>query len=255
VRIIQFSDPHLIPSVGEKFLGVDTFVTLRSSVEKAMSLTPLPDAFFVTGDIAESGDAETYARFRDLFAENVIPVFTVPGNHDDFEVMKEVFHGSKIETVDHFVLGDSLCIFLDSHIPNQGYGALGPEILQRVDFLLHTYSRKAVIISLHHPPFSPCPAPGCKLQGEEELMDILQKISQPVVILSGHLHRGVDESLGHVRLLTGPSTFAQCQHPTEGQNVNFNDFYASHQMDISRQGFRVLDFLNDGNIRTEIVWN
>ena len=86
-------------------------------------------------------------------------------------------------------------------------------------------------------------------------MQILGNSSHPVTILSGHLHREIDETHDHIRLLTSPSTFAQCQHPIEWQNVNLNDFWESHQMDMTRQGFRVLDLSEAGKFQTEIHWS
>jgi Icc protein len=254
MRIVQITDTHLIPHVGEKFLGVDTFLTLCKAVDKARSLKPQPDAFVVTGDIAEGGDAATYHRFREIFEEYPIAVFVVPGNHDDERVMAEVFRGSNIQTVDHAVIGECLCIFIDSHVHQKSHGFLNMASLQRVEALLKIHADMPAIISLHHPPFSPCPAPGCKLQGEDELMQILRTSSSPIAILSGHLHREIDETQGNIRLLTSPSTFAQCQHPIDGQSVDLTDFWGSHQMDMTRHGFRVLDFSEADKFQTEIHW-
>ncbi len=254
MRVVQFTDTHLVPQVGGKFLGVDTFSTLRRAVDKARSLSPLPDAFFVTGDIAEDGDAATYRRFGEIFLDPSAAVFAVPGNHDEKIVMEEVFRGTNIQTADHAVFGDCLCLFLDSHVHKKAHGFLSEKILKRAEQLLKIHSGKPVIVCLHHPPFSPCPAPGCQLRNEKELMQILQNTSSPVTILSGHLHREVDETQDHVRLLTAPSTFAHCEHPVEGQDVNLNDFWESHQMDMTRQGFRVLDLSKDGKLQTEIHW-
>ncbi len=254
MRIVQFTDTHLVSDSGEKFLGVDTFLTLSLATEIAMSLTPLPKVMIVTGDIAERGDSATYSRFREIFEPLSVPVYVVPGNHDDDLVMKNIFHGSNIKSTDHVVINDHLFIFVDSHVKAKPHGFLSAETLANVENLLKTHADKPVVISMHHPVSSPCPALGCQLQNESELLQALKHTHQVVTLLSGHLHKAIDESMGSIRLLTTPSTFAQCEHPEDGQYANLNSFWETHKMDTTRRGFRTLDFQDSSLFKTEIHW-
>lgn len=254
MRIVQFTDTHLIPDIGEKFLGVDTFLTLREAVEITKSLDPLPSAIIVTGDLAESGDAATYRRFREIFELLPIAVFVVPGNHDNELAMDDVFRGSNISCADHALIGRCLCLFLDSHVKGKPHGFLSAGTLKNIEALLKAHADKPVLVSLHHPISSPCPSLGCQLQNENELLQTLKHAAHPVTVLSGHLHREVDETKGHIRLLTSPSTFAQCEHPITDQNINLNDFWATHKMDMTLRGFRVLDLLESGQFKTDVHW-
>jgi len=254
MRIVQFSDPHLLPARGETFLGVDTFLSLQKAVQLTQSLNPLPDAIFVTGDIAERGDAKTYQRFRDVLAAQPLPVFVVPGNHDNEEAMAEVFAGSHISFPRHAVLKDCLCLFLNSQVKEKSHGFLSMSTLQEVKELLKGHTTNAVLVSLHHPISSPCPALGCQLENETEFLAVLAESARPVTVLSGHLHREVDVTKGQMHFLTSPSTFAQCIHPTAEQQLDLNDFWASHKMDTTQHGFRILDRLPSGEFETSIHW-
>ena len=45
----------------------------------------------VTGDVAESGSAREYERARELLAPLPMPVYALPGNHDDPDVLRTHF--------------------------------------------------------------------------------------------------------------------------------------------------------------------
>ena len=60
----------------------------RRPCGRCSTLTPLPDAVLVSGDLAEHGTAAEYERVRELLAPLPMPVHVLPGNHDDRDVMR-----------------------------------------------------------------------------------------------------------------------------------------------------------------------
>jgi len=254
MRIVQFTDTHLIPTKNGKLYGIDTYASLRLAFTKAMDLAQRPDAVFVTGDLTEDGARETYLRFKEIFEDSKLPVFVTPGNHDSIEVMKEVFAEGNIKVAFHAVFGEWVGIFLNSQAAGKAHGVITGDDMSAMEKVLSSAKGKSAVISFHHPPGSSCPAAGCKLKNADELAEFLRPYPEVKLILAGHLHMDVDQEYGNLRVLTSPSTFAQCVHPHVEQNANLEDFWASHRLDHSRQGFRIVDFFSSGIFSTELCW-
>ena len=94
MRIVQLSDTHLMPG-GAPFREIaDTSAALARAAETIAGLAervgPI-DLVLVTGDLVEEGDAESYARFRDLTSGISAPIAAIPGNHDDREELRAAF--------------------------------------------------------------------------------------------------------------------------------------------------------------------
>src|SRR4051794_38072646 len=67
--ILQITDLHVLPSTGQRLLGVDTAASLDAVLSAALAERS-PDALIVTGDIAhEPGDA-AYARVSETIARH-----------------------------------------------------------------------------------------------------------------------------------------------------------------------------------------
>ena len=47
---------------------------------------------------------------------------------------------------------------------------------------------------------------------------------------------------------------SQVTHAQLGESVDHEDFEACHRVDGTKHGYRVLDLLPDGEIRTEVNW-
>ena len=60
------------------------FATIASLARRtAAAFTPLPDVVIITGDITDTGQEAEYANVSAILARTLsIPVFVVPGNHD-----------------------------------------------------------------------------------------------------------------------------------------------------------------------------
>jgi 3',5'-cyclic-AMP phosphodiesterase len=235
MKIAQLSDTHLLPEVGRRLHGVDTFETLTIAIERAMSL--LPDAILITGDLAEDGSEGSYLRARKLFERFEVPFFLSVGNHDDRDVMQAVFSGSNARLEASTILGNWVVVFIDSQVPGKSHGFISPEAILEVERAAG--SRRSCLIALHHSIVSDCPSSGCRLVNGEEFAEVLVRHSSIKVVLSGHLHQSFERELGHVKLLGAPSTFANCEHPKE-LAANTEDFWSSHRLDTSSRGFRLL---------------
>lgn len=81
--LAQLSDLHV--GTGEDFLGglMDTTAALHRAVAHVLSLPTVPDAVLLTGDLTEHGRAAEYACLAAALRPLAMPVYAVPGNHDD----------------------------------------------------------------------------------------------------------------------------------------------------------------------------
>ncbi len=254
LRIIQFTDTHLISDEGVTLHGVDTYRSLKHCVEKAFILSTSVDAIVVTGDITEDGLEKSYMRFREIFENTQASVYVVPGNHDNRSNMQNIFEGTNIHITNQAHLGEWLLLFCDSQVLGESHGYLPDSELVNIRSLLTKYSEKYALLSLHHSMKFSCPSFGCMLQNEDAVIETLANFKNMRLVISGHVHTEFENKHAHLQLLATPSTFALCHHPSLHHNMDINDFWASHTLDQSKQGFRTLDLLSDGTFKSEIHW-
>ena len=161
-RIIQISDPHIVPNGQLAYGQVDTAATLASSVKTVNRLLPenAPlDMAIVTGDITDFGTKEEYQLFHEIMEPLKLPYRAIPGNHDNVVNMRACFSDQSwmpstgpINWTIEF--DDLVLIALDSSIPGQAHGHLSEETLS---FLVNTLERQnglPALVALHHPPIT-----------------------------------------------------------------------------------------------------
>src|SRR6218665_1420008 len=88
--IAQLSDPHM--GTGPAFLGgrMDTLAALQRAVAHVLTLAPQPDLVLLTGDLTEHGRPAEYEAVAAALRPLPMPVYAVPGNHDDPAVAQRV---------------------------------------------------------------------------------------------------------------------------------------------------------------------
>lgn len=211
--IIQISDLH-IKREGELSYGVvDTAAMLRRCVAHILASKPRPDLLLVSGDLVDSGSAEEYATLRRLLAPLGVPVYVIPGNHDDRAALRREFADqpwlSQWEpfiqySIDAWPLR---IVALDTVIPGDEGGRLCDERLAWFDATLAAEPRKPTLVMMHHAPFRTWIAGMDRhgLEAPEAFGAVIAKHSQVERILCGHLHRHIEARLGRVPVSVCPS--------------------------------------------------
>ena len=89
--IAQISDIHLstLKSPCEEIYH--TAEHLARAVAHLNALVPRPDVVLATGDLVERGEAEEYERLHQHLEPLRMPVYLIPGNHDDRVTLAHVF--------------------------------------------------------------------------------------------------------------------------------------------------------------------
>src|SRR5690606_5435695 len=101
VLVAQITDLHLPDRVGERVAGVDTDESLGKVLGVMRAGLPRrPDLILASGDIADTGAASAYRRFRQYMDETRTPAFGIPGNHDDPAALSDVWRGHLPQWVD-----------------------------------------------------------------------------------------------------------------------------------------------------------
>ena len=214
--IAQITDLHIMPR-GELLQGrVDTASYLELGVKKLLSLKPRPDVVLITGDLVDNGRAEEYRLLREIIAPLMMPVYVIPGNHDDREVLREEFadhsylprEGFLQYAIDDFPVR---LIALDTVIPMRTEGELCAERLAWLKSSLDQSAKKPALIFMHHPPFETGIAhmDNYGLVNPNEFAAIVEKYPQVQRIVSGHVHRAIQAQFAGTLALTCPGAAHQ----------------------------------------------
>ena len=259
LRAVQITDIHLQAEDGAELYGVDTAKTLQNIINQIKCLAPTPDLLIATGDLAEDGAIKTYNRLSILLSSLNMPIYTLPGNHDDLVNMKLCLNAGQSHYKQHAMVGNWGFVFINSQVVGESHGLVSVEELLRIEGLINSMGDRFILLALHHPPKQVCPSLGCQLHNSEELMSLLDQHENVKVVISGHTHNEVNHSDKHYQQLTTPSTFAHVTHAQwgemrEGQPVNYEDFWQCHELNGELQGFRTLDLYEDGHVETRVHW-
>lgn len=214
--LIQISDTHILPP-GEILYGsIDTALRLAETVQKINRMQPSPNAVFFTGDLVEDADETGYEHFIKLIAPLKMPVYVIPGNHDNPKLMLKIFAGTT-----HFPASEGTYQYAVEDFPfrilalnSQSDGTELPEFNEaKLSWLKDQLSRskKPVLIAIHHPPMTT----GIELidmggsgwfQG---IKSVLAEHSQVKLVICGHCHVDLCGRIGQVPVYMAPANSHQ----------------------------------------------
>lgn len=210
--IVQLSDLH----IGADWVAFDPLERFRACVAAVRCNTIAPDAVIVSGDLAEHGSADEYAPVQAELARLNVPVYVVPGNHDDRSTLRRCFDlpGADAGPIHYAADVDQLrLIMLDSTLPNEARGDLDRARLDWLEAALQETPARPTIIVMHHPPVRTgvpvFDAIGLAENAQRELAAILGQHRQVLAVVAGHLHRPITGFLADTAALTAPSAYAQ----------------------------------------------
>ena len=222
--IAQISDLH-VGRRGERLFGhIDTGERLRYCVE-AISRLPLPpDALVASGDLVNRGTAEEYGFLRELLAPLSMPVFLMPGNHDERSALRAAFFDHHyLPAQGHLcystVIGELRLIMLDTVVPGQDRGALDTLQLEWLEREL-TEKDGPVVLFMHHPPCETGIAYmdriGVAADDAARFGALVARFGQVQRVCCGHVHRAIATRwCGTLVGVCPSSAFQYCADPRE----------------------------------------
>jgi 3',5'-cyclic AMP phosphodiesterase CpdA len=205
--LVQISDPHLGATWGG---DADPDARLASTVAAVRELRTRPDAVLVSGDLADHGSAEEYARGKELLGSIGAPVHVLPGNHDDRAELRRAFGLADLNRAED--LGPLRLVCLDSTIPGEDGGQLDAGWL---DAALAEAPDTPTIVAFHHAPLvtgvPEADEIGLPNADRQRLADVLARHAQVRCLAAGHIHWVMFGSLGGRRVVVAPSTYVQAR--------------------------------------------
>jgi len=218
MHIAQITDLHVMARDRLFYNRVPTNAQLAQAVAHINSLDPRPDIVIASGDLTEHGRAEEYDLLRELLADLIPPVFVIPGNHDQREVLLKAFAGEgympapdapfvnyAIDTLPLRLIG------LDTTVPEHHHGLMCEQRLRWLDDTLSARPDSPTLIFMHHPPFRTgvqwMDASG--LHGGRMMEEVVRRHRQVVRVACGHIHRPIHVAWGGTIASTSPSTCHQ----------------------------------------------
>jgi 3',5'-cyclic-AMP phosphodiesterase len=217
--VAQISDLHVGRPGDLAYRRFDTAQRLARCIEHLMGQRPVPDVVLATGDLVDAGNEEEYRRLQKLLAPLKMPVYLIPGNHDDRDALRSAF-------ADHAYLGhigEPVCycvaehplrlIALDTTVPGETGGALDRRQIDWLAEQLDVAPRQPALIFMHHPPFKTGIATmdeiGLDATGAAHLGAVVWRHPQIALLTCGHVHRGIQVRWNGTIASVCPSTAYQ----------------------------------------------
>jgi len=243
VRVLQITDTHLFSGSDGCLLGLNTERSLQAVLAAVAQRQPPADLVLATGDLTHDGRDSAYRRFFRHMNAIGLPVYCLPGNHDEANALRQAHDAGRCRFVEHAFHDDWHFIFLDSTLPGREGGHLSPSMLAALDGHLQAAPAAHTLVCLHHQPVPM----GSRwldtmaVDNPEDFFAIIDRHPQVRAILWGHVHQELSTRRGEVLLLSTPSTCIQ-----------FLPNSSSFALDTTAPGFRWLELYPDGRIDTGI---
>ncbi|TDC56389.1 phosphodiesterase [Actinomadura sp. KC345] len=262
--IAQLSDIHLAAGRdGRVDDGSGPVRALRAAVSSLLSLPARPDAVVLTGDLADGGLSAEYARLHALLSPLPMPVYPMPGNHDDRDEMRKAFKdhpavagigGAPQSPVQYAVdVAGVRLVCCDTTVDGHPHGHMSEDRLAWLDRTLRDAPDTPTVVATHHPTFPI----GIRFIDDMRFVDpagfasVISRHRQVVRVISGHVHRGSVGSLAGTVCTTCPSTYRQLfldlTQPGRAAVTGEPAGFAIHL--VGRDGTATTHFVPTGNYR------
>ena len=243
LRLVQITDCHIFADPESRLLGIDTRASLRAVCRAIEREQPQRDAILATGDLSQDGSPDSYEYLARQLGALGTPVFWLPGNHDDIEVMSRHFRGDRIRAARRVFGAGWQIVMLDSTLPGEVHGEVSAGELDFLDAALGEHPDHHALVCLHHQAIDT----GSRwidlkgLRRQDELGARIRAHANVRGVLWGHVHQEAHHRLDDIDWMSTPSSCVQFKPGSE-------DFAA----DSAAPGYRRLALHADGRIETAV---
>jgi len=243
INVLQITDPHLFADSSGCLLGLNTEQSLQAVIGEAMRKHASADLVLATGDLVHEGTVAAYQRVFSHFESLNLPVYCLPGNHDEAEVLQNTLDSQQLRYTQNLQQGNWNFIFLDSTIAGSEGGHLDADSLHLLEKQLEAAPDAHTLVCLHHQPVPM----GSRwldtmaVDNADEFFAIIDRHPQVRGILWGHVHQHFDAMRKGVRLMATPST-----------SIQFLPGSDEFAVDTTAPGYRWLSLYPDGRIETGV---
>jgi Predicted phosphohydrolases len=245
LRVLQFTDTHFYANPEKKLLGLKTYYSFLRVLQQAREQHWPADLILATGDLVHDNSEAGYRAFRKHFESLNVPVYALPGNHDDPATLRQVLKGGNVMAAQSACKGYWQFILLNSTMPGWDGGHLDERELGLLEQCLKLYPHHHALVCLHHPPV-PIHSRWMDrigLDNPDAFFAVLDRFHQVRGVLWGHIHQEFIQERGGVKLMGAPSTCFQFK-PGEDE----------FSVDNRPPGYRWLALHPDGTIDTGVSY-
>jgi Icc protein len=243
LEILQFTDLHLLSDLAETLWGLNTYETFANVRDEALSRYQSVDLILLTGDLVHVPDDASYRLVQKSLTSISIPIYRLPGNHDDSRLMDKFLSGNAIIPDRSILLGNWQIVLLDSNAPADKGGRLKNTELDHLDHCLRAFPDHHALICLHHHPVPIMSSwmDTMALQNPQDLFAVVDRHAQVRGVVWGHIHQEFSGHRDRVKLLGTPST-----------SLQFKPHCKEFDTDDLGPGFRWLCLHPNGRIKTRV---
>lgn len=244
LRMIQISDTHLFGDTDKALVGVPTETSLEAVIDLIKRKAGKFDMIIHSGDLTQDYSPRGYIRLAEMLSIFNVPIYCVPGNHDDPKVMADVYPYQFVSSDRHIVTDHWQMVLLDTHKPNAVEGYLPLEQLKFLEECLVQHPDHHAIVLFHHQPIPV----GCRwldnlgLTNAEALWKIISKFPKVKTVLFGHVHQEYEQVMNDIKCYSTPSTCFQFKRKQDDFGIE----------DLA-PGCRWIDLYDDGRFETSVI--
>jgi len=243
VRLVQITDCHILATVDDRLHDMDTRQSFEAVSRAAVENSAGLDLLLATGDLSQDASASSYQYLAARFEEIDLPVFWIPGNHDDDAVMRDHLRANCIFAARQVLVGNWQIVLLDSTIKGEVGGCVSPQQLEFLDSALRAHPERHALVCLHHQALAAGSEwiDGKGLQQSQQLVDALKSQANVKAVLWGHVHQQAHQRIDGIEWMSTPSSCIQ-----------FRPGSKSFAIDDLAPGYRHLCLYADGSIETAV---
>lgn len=212
-RLVQLTDLHLTAREDGRVFGSEVWRHLDRALAHVAQREPAVDRLVLTGDLANRGEADAYARLADRLQAWRGRLLLVPGNHDHRERLRAAFPGQWDAAAPRLTFAGAAAgcrlLGLDSLCQGRTRGQLDAWQLSWLRGQLAGHAAPWVLF-LHHPPVRVrCWWLDKDLLRDRAELHAILAARPPRAIFAGHVHQEHAGTFAGAPLATSPAVAYQ----------------------------------------------
>ena len=218
--ICQLTDLHVRPRGLACSRVSETNMFTERACRVVANFKPRPDVVLITGDLTECGLPDEYDNLAAILRRTLsLPIYIIPGNHDQREILRaRLAHLPQVTSDPQFVQYavenyPVRLVMLDTLVPGADHGELSDAQLEWLDRTLAAQPSKPTMLAMHHPPFATgIPhMDAIALLHAHRFQAVIARHRQVERIICGHHHRPIVGRCAHAIASISPSVAHQVE--------------------------------------------